>query len=129
MSIHRANPRPKNSAAIAALLLALTGAASYTIAVPTPAHAATSVLQSESSVLSGGAKVENEHAGYTGTGYVGGYTDDNKGSAQSAYTVSSSFAGSGTVAVRYANGTGSAKTLTLTAGGSAQQIVLPATSG
>ncbi|GAA2966856.1 right-handed parallel beta-helix repeat-containing protein [Streptomyces enissocaesilis] len=129
MTIHRTTPRPRNSVAIAALLLALTGAASYTLAAPTPAHAATAVLQSEAAVLTGGAKAESEHAGYTGTGYVGGYTDANKGNATTTYTVQSANAGNGSVKIRYANGTGSAKTLTLTAGGTARQITLPATSG
>ncbi|MGW0780976.1 carbohydrate-binding protein [Streptomyces sp. NPDC002913] len=129
MSIHRPTPRPRNSAAVAALLLALTGAASYTLAAPAPAHAATAVLQAETAVLAGGAEVESEHAGYTGTGYVGGYTDANKGNATTTYTVPSQNAGSGSVEIRYANGTGSAKTLTLTAGTASSQVTLPATSG
>ena len=74
MSIHRTNPRPRISAATAALLLALTGAASYGITAPLPAYAATVVLQAESAPLTGGTRVETEHVGYTGTGYVGGYT-------------------------------------------------------
>ncbi|MFJ3582098.1 carbohydrate-binding protein [Streptomyces sp. NPDC090127] len=130
MSIHRTPPRLRNSAASAALLLALTGAASYGLATPTPAHAATAVLQSETSVLAGGAKVESEHAGYTGTGYVGGYTDANKGTASTSHTVSSAHAGTGSAKIRYANGTGSAKTLTLSVNGAAsRQVTLPATSG
>ncbi|MEU3512489.1 carbohydrate-binding protein [Streptomyces longwoodensis] len=127
MSIHRATPRPKTPAATAALLLALTGAASLTLTVP--AHAATAVQQAESAALTGGAVAQNEHAGYTGTGYVGGYTDTNKGRASLTTSVSSAYAGAGTVTVRYANGTGSAKTLTLTTGTTARQITLPATSG
>ncbi|MFE5793100.1 carbohydrate-binding protein [Streptomyces sp. NPDC056503] len=129
MSIHRTNPRSRNSAAIAALLLALTGAASYGIAAPLPAHAATAVLQAESAALGGGAQVETEHAGYTGTGYVGGYTDAHKGTASTSYTVQSAHAGNGTAKIRYANGTGSAKTLTLIRGTASRQFTLPATSG
>ncbi|MFE7385758.1 carbohydrate-binding protein [Streptomyces zhihengii] len=129
MSIHRTNPRSRNAAATAALLLALTGTLSYGLAAPAPAHAATTVLQAESAALSGGAKAENEHAGYTGSGYAGGYTDANKGNAATAYTVQSTNAGSGSVKIRYANGTGSAKTLTLLQGTASQQITLPATSG
>ncbi|MGW5640239.1 right-handed parallel beta-helix repeat-containing protein [Streptomyces sp. NPDC003832] len=128
MSIHRTTSRP-TTAATAALLLALTGATSYTLAAPAPAHAATAVLQSEAAALTGGARAESEHAGYTGTGYVGGYTDANKGNATTTYTVQSANAGNGSVKIRYANGTGSAKTLTLTAGGSSRQVTLPATSG
>ncbi|MFH8712911.1 glycosyl hydrolase family 28-related protein [Streptomyces zaomyceticus] len=120
MSIHRTNPRPRISAATAALLLALTGAASYGITAPLPAYAATVVLQAESAPLTGGTRVETEHAGYT---------DANKGNASTSYTVQSANAGNGSVKLRYANGTGSAKTLTLTAGTTSQQITLPATSG
>ncbi|MGW2015471.1 carbohydrate-binding protein [Streptomyces sp. NPDC001927] len=133
MSIHRtsARPRTRNSAATAAaLLLALAGTASYSLTAPTPAHAATVVLESEAAALAGGTAVEQEHAGYTGTGYVGGYTDGNKGAASTSYTVSSAFAGTGSVKVRYANGTGAAKTLTLLVNGTATgQVTFPATSG
>ncbi|MCX5415427.1 right-handed parallel beta-helix repeat-containing protein [Streptomyces sp. NBC_00059] len=129
MSIHRPTPRSRNSAATAALLLALTGAASCIVAAPAPAHAATAVLQAETAVLTGGARAESEHAGYTGTGYAGGYTDTNKGNATTTYTVPSQNAGSGSVQIRYANGTGSAKTLTLAAGTASSQVTLPATSG
>ncbi|MGQ4485086.1 hypothetical protein ACN6LM_006820, partial [Streptomyces sp. SAS_281] len=120
----------KPSAAIsAAMLLALTGALSYSLATPAPAYAATSTLEAESATLSGGAVSQQEHAGYTGSGYVGGLTDGNKGRAAIGTTVQSAYAGAGTVSVRYANGTGSAKTLTLNAAGVAKQITLPATSG
>ncbi|MGW0719243.1 carbohydrate-binding protein [Streptomyces sp. NPDC002778] len=129
MSIHRTTRSRRHSAATAALLLALTGAASYTLAAPPSAHAVTTVLQSEAAVLTGGATAQSEHAGYTGTGYVVGYTDANKGNATTTYTVQSANAGSGSVTIRYANGTGSAKTLTLIRGTASQQITLPATSG
>ncbi|MDJ1645288.1 right-handed parallel beta-helix repeat-containing protein [Streptomyces pakalii] len=129
MSIQRAHHRPRSTASTAALLLALTGAVSYGTAAPPPARAATTVLEAESAALSGGARSESEHTGYTGTGYVGGYTDANKGSAATAYTVRSTHAGDGAVKVRYANGTGSAKTLTLAQGTTARQISLPATNG
>ncbi|WP_446037980.1 carbohydrate-binding protein [Streptomyces sp. SID1121] len=112
----------------AALLLALTGAASYGIAAPLPAHAATALLQAETATLTGGARVETEHSGYTGTGYVGGYTDANRG-ATAAYTVQSTHTGNGSVRIRYANGNGAAKTLTLVRGTASQQVTLPATSG
>ncbi|MYV51698.1 carbohydrate-binding protein [Streptomyces sp. SID3212] len=128
MSIHHTNPRPRNSAVTAALLLALTGAASYGIAAPLPAHAATALLQAETATLTGGARVETEHSGYTGTGYVGGYTDANRG-ATAAYTVQSTHTGNGSVRIRYANGNGAAKTLTLVRGTASQQVTLPATNG
>ncbi|MFG2824908.1 carbohydrate-binding protein [Kitasatospora sp. NPDC048365] len=87
-------------------------------------------LQAESAALSGGAVVATDHTGYTGTGFVGGYTDGNKGNATTTFAVTSGQAGAGSVAIRYANGTGSAKTLTLLVNGaSAGQVTLPATAG
>ncbi|MGW7094660.1 carbohydrate-binding protein [Streptomyces sp. NPDC054874] len=131
MSTHRTARSLKPTAAItAAMLLALTGAVSYSLAAPTPAYAATTTLQAESTTLSGGAVAEQEHSGYTGSGYVGGLTDRNKGNASITTSVQSAQAGGGSVSVRYANGTGSTKTLTLLlAGAKVSQVSLPATSG
>ena len=67
--------------------------------------------------------------GYTGTGFVGGYTDGNKGNAATTFTRSSTAAGSDTVALRYANGTGATMTLSLYVNGTKlKQITLPATA-
>ncbi|WP_282203867.1 carbohydrate-binding protein [Kitasatospora fiedleri] len=86
-------------------------------------------LEAESAALSGGAVVAADHSGYTGSGFVGGFTDGNKGNATAAFTVPSGQAGTGSVTLRYANGTGSAKTLTLLVNGaSAGQVTLPATA-
>ncbi len=93
----------------------------------TVAHAAT--FQAESAALSGGAVTAADHTGYTGSGFVGGYTDGNKGNAQTSFTVSAAAAGNYTLKLRYANGTGSAKTLTLYVDGvSKGQVSLPATA-
>ncbi|WP_405896173.1 carbohydrate-binding protein [Streptomyces sp. NBC_00727] len=127
--LHTVKSLRPTAAISAAMLLALTGALSYSLATPAPAYAATSTLEAESATLSGGAVSEHEHAGYTGSGYVGGLTDANKSRATIAATVQSAYAGAGTVTVRYSNGTGSAKTLTLSAGGTAKQVTLPATGG
>ncbi|MFI7387354.1 right-handed parallel beta-helix repeat-containing protein [Streptomyces sp. NPDC049813] len=127
MSIHARASRTRAAAATATLLLAVTGAVSLDAAAAPPAVAAPAVLEAESATLSGGAAAEREHPGYTGTGYVGGLTDPNKGRASLTVGVQSSAAGPGSVTVRYANGTGSDKTLTLTAGGGSRQITLPAT--
>ena len=75
------------------------------------AQAAT--FQAESAALSGGAATATDHSGYTGSGFVGGYVDGNKGNAQTSFTVNAATAGNYTLKLRYANGTGSAKTLTL----------------
>ncbi|WP_157244933.1 right-handed parallel beta-helix repeat-containing protein [Nonomuraea typhae] len=81
-------------------------------------------LEAESASLSGGAAVATDHSGYTGSGFVGGYTDGNKGSAATTFTVNGP--GSKTVTLRYANGTGATMTLSLYVnGGKLRQISLP----
>ncbi|MEV7723421.1 CBM35 domain-containing protein [Streptomyces sp. NPDC087917] len=112
------------------LLTALaTAGLGLPLAAAGAAHAATVTLEAESAVLSGGVRAESEHPGFTGSGYVGGFTDGNKGSASVAFAVPSASAGTGSVAIRYANGTGGAQTLSLYANGSkVRQISLPATA-
>ncbi|GGM32416.1 CBM35 domain-containing protein [Promicromonospora citrea] len=112
-----------------ALLATLALAATALVTAAPPADAAPTRHQAEQAVLSGGAVVETEHAGYTGGGFVGGYTDGNKGAATTTFTVQATAPGTHTLALRYANGTGSARTLTLLVDGAAQQITLPATAG
>ena len=92
------------------------------------ANAATTTYEAESAQLSGGAVKETEHAGYTGSGYVGGFVDANQGKATAGFAISAAKAGSNTLTLRYANGTGSARTLSLTVNGSTRQISLPATA-
>ncbi|GGA33901.1 right-handed parallel beta-helix repeat-containing protein [Paenibacillus physcomitrellae] len=93
------------------------------------AFAASAVYEAELAVLSGGAAQAGDHTGYTGSGFVGGYTDGNKGSASTTFSVSVSQAGDYTAELRYANGTGSAKTLSLYLNGAKlKQISLPATA-
>jgi len=82
----------------------------------TPPSSGTStgpVYEAESAALSGGTVIATDHTGYTGTGFVGGYTDGNKGNATTTFTVNSSIAGTAPVALRYANGNGSTKTLSV----------------
>ncbi|THF75763.1 CBM35 domain-containing protein [Cohnella fermenti] len=108
-------------------LAALLALASWPLAADR-AGAAT-LYEAESAALSGGATVATDHAGYSGTGFVGGYTDGNKGNAATAFGVSVTAAGSYTAELRYANGTGSAKTLSLYVDGTKQKsISLSATS-
>jgi hypothetical protein len=91
--------------------------------------AAAQTYEAESATLSGGTAAASDHTGYTGTGFVGGYTDSNKGNASVKFTVSVSSAGNYTAALRYANGTGSAQTLSLYINGTKlKQITLPATA-
>ncbi|HTJ31843.1 MAG TPA: carbohydrate-binding protein [Dactylosporangium sp.] len=110
-------------AAAAATAAAALGTAIALVAYP--ADAATSTLQAESAALSGGAAVATDHSGYTGSGFVAGYTDGNKGNAATTFTVGAA----NQLVLRYANGTGSAKTLSLYVNGAKlRQIQLPATA-
>ncbi|MDX3854565.1 CBM35 domain-containing protein [Streptomyces sp. AK02-01A] len=122
------NSRRPAARLIPALLLALLCALLYGPLAPS-AHAADSTLEAESAALSGGAATSTEHPGYTGTGFVGGYTDGNKGRASTTFTVRSEADGDGSVRIRYANGTTATMTLSLYANGAkVRQISLPATA-
>ncbi|MFJ4923859.1 carbohydrate-binding protein [Streptomyces sp. NPDC088725] len=123
-------PRPRAVSArlIPALVLSLLFALVYG-PLASSAHAATSTLEAESAALSGGAAVSTEHPGYTGSGFVGGYTDGNKGKASTSFTVQSAGAGDGSVKIRYANGTTATMTLSLYANGTkVRQVSLPPTA-
>ena len=86
-------------------------------------------FEAENAALSGGTSIATDHAGYTGTGFVGGYTDANKGNANTTFSVPESAAGSTTATVRYANGNGALKSLSLYVNGTkVKQILLPATA-
>ncbi|MPY30103.1 carbohydrate-binding protein [Streptomyces adustus] len=106
-----------------ALLCALAGS-------PPPAFAATSTTyQAESAALSGGAVAESDHTGYTGTGFVGGYTDTHKGTAATTFTVNAASAGAYVSALRYANGSGVAQSLSVYVRGTkAATVQLPVTA-
>ena len=108
--------------AVAALTLTAT-------AVTTSASAAVLVYEAENGALSGGAAVSTDHAGYIGSGFVGGYVDGNRGRARTSLTVSTPAADRQSLALRYANGTGAAKTLSLYVNGTKrQQLILPPTA-
>ncbi|MET0493679.1 MAG: hypothetical protein ABW000_11170, partial [Actinoplanes sp.] len=74
------------------------------------ASAATTTLEAESAQLSGGAVEQTDHAGFTGSGFVGGFTDGNKGNAGVSFAISGGTAGGNLATIRYANGTGSTRT-------------------
>ena len=108
-------------------ITALTTALAATTLAPTATAQAGTRYEAERASLSGGTVVQTDHPGYTGTGFVGGYTDANRGTARTSFSVNAA-AGTYTLTIGYANGTGSARTLTLTVDGSARQITLPATA-
>ncbi|MCX5140444.1 CBM35 domain-containing protein [Streptomyces sp. NBC_00338] len=121
-------PRKRSHAlrTVLPLLLSMIGVLLYGAAT---AQAAGATLEAESAQLSGGAAVSTEHPGYTGGGFVGGFTDANKGSASVSFTVRSEAAGAGSIAVRYANGTTATMTLSLYVNGErVRQAGLPATA-
>ncbi|MFC8454059.1 carbohydrate-binding protein [Kitasatospora sp. NPDC057223] len=127
MSALKNNPRRRARLALP-VLMSMIGAVALWGVTPS-AHAATTVVEAESSALAGGASVGTDHAGFTGSGFVGGFTDANKGSASTSFQVQSAAAGAGSVRVRYANGTGAAMTLSLYVNGSkVRQVSLPATA-
>jgi hypothetical protein len=99
------------------------------IAATGTVSAAPITYQAESATLSGGARAETEHAGYTGNGYVGGFTDANRGAAAVTVTTSGTAAGANRLVLRYANGTGGTRTVTLAVNGGVRQLSLPATAG
>jgi CARDB/Right handed beta helix region len=102
-------------------------AAGLLLVIAPALHAAT--YQAENAALSGGAAVATDHAGYTGTGFVAGYIDANKGYAATTFSVGAAGAGPHTLVLRYANGTGAAKTLSLYVNGvRLRQISLGATA-
>src|SRR5688572_4888310 len=97
------------------------------LALASSVRAAT--YQAENAALSGGAVFATDHAGYTGTGFVAGYVDANRGLAATTFSVSAPSSGTYALALRYANGTGSARTLSLYVNGVRQrQITLLATA-
>ncbi|MFJ6697349.1 CBM35 domain-containing protein [Streptomyces sp. NPDC091272] len=110
------------------LLLALLCSLLYGLTATT-AQAADGLLEAESAQLAGGAVQAADHTGHTGSGFVGGYTDGNKGRASTTFTVESAAAGNGSVRIRYANGTTANMTLSLYVNGAkVRQVNLPATA-
>ena len=82
-------------------------------ATPTPTPTSTpaaNTYQAENASLAGGAKVNTDHTGYSGTGFVDGYW--NQG-ATTTFTVNAAQAGSYDVALKYGNAAGGSRTLSL----------------
>jgi hypothetical protein len=126
-------PRPhsgrlrRTTAALTVLGTALTTAAVLAVGTA-PAHASTARYEAESATLSGGADVEHDHTGYSGSGFVGGFTDQNQGTARVTFQVTVPDDGPYDLALGYSDGTSTARTVSLAVdGGSPQQVRLPAT--
>jgi glycogen debranching enzyme len=84
--------------------------------------AVTTNIEAENARLTGEAQINSNHSGYSGTGFVAGYgTRD----AATTFTIITAKAGRHTLALRYANATGSVRTLSLYVNGvRSRQIVL-----
>jgi hypothetical protein len=109
--------------------LAVVLAGALTLWTVGTATAASTAYEAEAATLSGGAVVATDHSGYSGSGFVGGYTDGNKGAAASTFAVTANPGGGYTLSLRYANGTTATKTLSLYVNGAkVRQISLPATA-
>jgi hypothetical protein len=120
------SPRPTGFRQLAVIAGgAAFACAAFGLVVVSPAHASTTRYEAENAALSGGAVLASDHTGYSGTGFVAGFTDANKGTAKTAFTVTAATSGNYTVALGYADGNADTRTLTLTVdGGSARQIAL-----
>jgi fibronectin type 3 domain-containing protein len=95
-------------------------------ATPTAPPATSTQYQAESATSSGNVQGNNNHAGYTGSGFL---TILGQGGAITWSNVSSSSAGSKTISVRYSQSTGSTKTYSLYVNGVKQgQLSFPSTS-
>ncbi|MNO30346.1 Cycloisomaltooligosaccharide glucanotransferase precursor [compost metagenome] len=66
--------------------------------------------EAEAAALSGGAKTNTDHSGYTGSAFVDGYLSQG---AATTFTVTAASAGSYDAALRYANASGSTRTLSI----------------
>jgi hypothetical protein len=84
------------------------------VVMPAAVSAATTVYQAENGVISQGV-VESNHAGYTGTGFVNG---DNVAGSSTQLSVSVATPGSTQLVIRYANGTSTARPMTVAVDGS-----------
>jgi hypothetical protein len=83
-------------------------------ATPTPVATATPApgtkYEAENAALSGGAAVNTNHTGYSGTGFVDGYWNSG---ATTTFTVNAGSAGTYNVDLRYSNAMGSNETLSI----------------
>jgi rhamnogalacturonan endolyase len=84
------------------------------IQIASPEKATTATLQAENAVISGGS-VASSYSGYSGTGYA-----DMTGTSGACveFTVNATAAGSASIKIYYANGTGSSITYNVTVNGS-----------
>lgn len=119
------------AAVIALLGSSITGAAlpAAAAAVPDDTPGIPLEFEAEDATLFGGAGVNDNHLGCSGTGFVDGFVIDHQGSAGVTFTVDVPIAGDYGLNVRYANGLGSTMTLSQVAAGEDRQIELSSVAG
>ena len=112
----------------AANLTVAVGGTNVTAAPAFPSYCAYgTACEAEDALIGGYAKTAYDHTGYTGTGFIAGYSNTGSSITQDVSAVPS--AGTYKLAVRYANGTGSSKTLSTSVNGTAGPgISFPATA-
>ena len=94
----------------------------------TSRRSATGSTSSRTATLTGGAKFDTEHAGFTGTGFVSGI--QTAGASSVKVDVNTAKAGDYRMALHYANGPNpfqGPKKMTLIVNGTSRQITLPST--
>jgi hypothetical protein len=95
------------------------------VATPSSATSTVEVYQAEDATLSGSAKINREHRGFAGTGYVDGYGGNGVG-ATTTFSVSIQSPGEYLATLRYANATLKEMTLSIYLDGvKVKQITLP----
>ncbi|AYF97337.1 right-handed parallel beta-helix repeat-containing protein [Protaetiibacter intestinalis] len=116
-------PRFISAAAVAAL-------AASVLAVASPAAADDALeYEAEDAALFGGAGINSDHLGYSGTGFVDGFVIDHQGTAGVTFTVDVPEEGEYGLNLRYANGLGTDMTLSQVIGDEDRQITLPSAVG
>lgn len=92
------------------ILVSLFGLTDRALVSTTNAAASIQKFEGESASLSGGAKVNTDHKGYSGTGFVDGYLAVG---AAATFSVPTSVTGNYNATLHYANATGSAKKVSI----------------
>ncbi|MGP4110614.1 carbohydrate-binding protein [Streptomyces sp. 4N509B] len=110
--------RRRRSRAAAVGLTGLLAAAATLVALEGSAHAGTVRYEAEGSSATCEGAIESEHAGFSGSGFC---NTENAAGASATFTVSAASAGQATIAVRYANGTTTARGTSLAVNGATVQ--------
>ena len=95
-------------------------------AKPWPLNVSGYKSEAETTSLFGGTQIDNNHSGYDGSGFVAGFTDVGAGME---WGVNNQIERDYALSIKYANGMGSDRTITLYIDNVKSQITLPSTDG